>query len=68
MEISELISNVGFPIAIAVYLLQREAKSNERVLAALEAATEAIQKSNVAIKDVIKKIERFEDKWSREKQ
>lgn len=42
MDITQLASNVGFPIALAVYLLQRDSKTQERMIKALEKAAEVI--------------------------
>lgn len=56
MEITELVSNVGFPIALAIYLLKREHDNNERVVNALQSATEVAEASNEIIKDATEAI------------
>lgn len=54
MDVSQLIGNVGFPIGLAVYLLQQQAKTNEKIIKALQAATSAIEASNENDEKVIK--------------
>lgn len=46
MDVAATVANLGFPIALAIYLLQREAKTNERMLSILERAVATMERSN----------------------
>lgn len=52
MDIAQVVSNVGFPIALAIYLLQRDAKNNERMIGALEKATNVIEQNTKMLEKV----------------
>lgn len=59
MDFGSLISNVGFPIALAVYLLDRERRNMDRLIKALEASVTVIDRSNKLEERIIEQLERL---------
>lgn len=59
MDLGSLAGQVGFPIAVAVFLLYNDYKTKERIIRSLDASTKALERSNELEEKVLEAISGF---------